>query len=79
MLFRKQKCLPLSATSTQVSNLQAKLFRVGATFEMRTVPYRIHLLIDNIIMHDKVYIQNQTEWGESKTAERLIKREAEHR
>jgi hypothetical protein len=44
---------------------------------MRTVLYRIHLLIDNLIMHDKVYVWNQTEWGESKTAERQRKREGQ--
>jgi hypothetical protein len=44
---------------------------------MRTVLYRIHLLIDNMIMHDRVYIRNQTEWGESKTAERPREREGE--
>ncbi len=53
------------------------LFCVGATFEMRTVLYRICLLIDNMIMHDKVYIQNQMVWGESKIAERQRKREVE--
>ncbi len=52
-------------------------FYVGATFEMRTGLYGIHLLIDNMIMHDMVYIRNQTEWGESKTGERQRKREAE--
>ncbi len=52
-------------------------FCVGATFEMRTVLYRIRLLIYNLIMNDKVYIQNQTEWGECKTAERHRKREGE--
>ncbi len=30
-----------------------------------------------MIMHAKVYIWNQTEWGESKTAERQRKREGE--
>jgi hypothetical protein len=44
---------------------------------MRTVLYGIHLLIDSMIMHDKVYIWNQTEWGESKIAERQRKREGE--
>jgi hypothetical protein len=56
---------------------QTIFFHVGATFKMRTVLYRILLLIDNMIMHDKVYICNQTEWGESKTAERQRKREGE--
>jgi hypothetical protein len=31
-------------------------FHVGATFEMRTGLYGIRLLIDNMIMHDKVHI-----------------------
>jgi hypothetical protein len=44
---------------------------------MRTVLYGIHLLIDNMIMHNKVYIQNQTARGESKIAERQRKREGE--
>jgi hypothetical protein len=30
-----------------------------------------------MIMHDKVYIQNQMVWGESKIAERQRKRESE--
>jgi hypothetical protein len=41
---------------------------------MRTVLYEICLLIDNLIMHGKVYIRNQTEWGE-KTAERERQRD----
>ncbi len=45
---------------------------------MRTVLYGICLLINNMIMHDKVYICNQTMWGESKIAERQRKREAEN-
>jgi hypothetical protein len=44
---------------------------------MRTVLYRIRLLIDNMIMHEKVHIQNQMAWGESKIAERHRKREGE--
>jgi hypothetical protein len=44
---------------------------------MRTVLYGIHLLIDMVIMHDKVYIRNQMEWGESRIAERQRKRESE--
>ena len=44
---------------------------------MRTVLYGIHLLIDKVIMHNKVYIQNQMEWGESRIAERHRKREGE--
>jgi hypothetical protein len=44
---------------------------------MRAVLYRICLLIDNMIMHDKVYIPNQMAWGESKIAERQRKREGE--
>jgi hypothetical protein len=44
---------------------------------MRTVHYGIRLLIHNMIMHDKVYIWNQTARGESKIAERQRKREGE--
>jgi hypothetical protein len=44
---------------------------------MRTVLYIICLLIDNVMMHDKVYICNQMEWGESRIAERQRKREGE--
>ena len=42
---------------------------------MRTTLCRIHLLIDNMIMYDKVYIWKQTVWGESRIAERQKKRE----
>jgi hypothetical protein len=52
-------------------------FRVGATFEMRTVLYGIQLLIDRVIMHDKVYIRNQMEWGKSRIEERQRKTERE--
>jgi len=44
---------------------------------MRTVLYGIRLLIDNMIMHDKVYIHNQTAWVESKIVERQRKKERE--
>jgi hypothetical protein len=44
---------------------------------MRTVLYGIHLLIDNMIMHDKVYIRKQMAWGESKIAERQRQRDGE--
>ncbi len=44
---------------------------------MRTVLYGICLLIDKVILHDKVYIWNQMEWGESRIVERLTKREGE--
>jgi hypothetical protein len=44
---------------------------------MRTTLYGIHLLIDNMEMHNRVYIWNQTVWGESKIAERQRKREGE--
>jgi len=42
---------------------------------MRTVLYEIHLLIDNLIMHSKVYIRNQTEWGEKTERERERQRD----
>ncbi len=35
---------------------------------MRTTLYGIRLLIDNMIMHDRVYKRKRTEWGESKIA-----------
>jgi hypothetical protein len=44
---------------------------------MRTLLYGISLLIDKVIMHNKVYMRNQTEWGESRIAERQRKREGE--
>ncbi len=50
-------------------------FCVGATVEMRTTLYRICLLIDNKIMHDRVYIRKRTVWGESKITEKQRKRE----
>jgi hypothetical protein len=37
---------------------------------MRTVLYRMGLLIDKVIMNNKVYIRNQMEWGESWIVER---------
>jgi hypothetical protein len=49
-------------------------FRVGATFEMRTTLCGIHLLIDNMIMNNRVYIRKQTVWGESKIVERQRER-----
>jgi hypothetical protein len=42
---------------------------------MRTVLYRICLLIDNMIVQQKVYIRNQTAWGESKIVDIQRKRE----
>ncbi len=56
-------------------------FCAGATFEMKTVLYGIRLLIDNMMMHDKVYIWKQMAWGESKIAETEKERgrEAERR
>ena len=45
-------------------------FRVGATFEVRTVLYKICLFNDKMIMHDRVYIQNQKLRGDNITAER---------
>jgi hypothetical protein len=49
---------------------------------MRTVLYRIGLLIDKVIMNNKVYLRNQMEWRESRIVERQKRereREAEHR
>ncbi len=56
-----------------------KCFRVGATFEMRTVQYRIHLLIDKLEIHDRIFISKQFVQGESKTAERQKERDCERR
>jgi hypothetical protein len=44
---------------------------------MRTVLYGICLLIDKVIMHNKAYIRNLMEWGESRIVERQRKREGE--
>ncbi len=44
---------------------------------MRTTLCRIHLLIDNMIMHDRFYIRKKMLWGESKIAERQRKREGD--
>jgi len=54
-----------------------KCFRVGATFEMRTVQYRIRLLIDKLKIHDRVFISKQFVRGESKTVERQKERDCE--
>ncbi len=50
---------------------------IGETFKMRTTLCVICLLIDNMIMQDRVYLQKQTLWGESKIGERQRKREGE--
>jgi hypothetical protein len=52
-------------------------FRVGATFEMRTVLYGIRLLIDKVETHDRVFISNNFCGEEGKTAERQRERERE--
>jgi hypothetical protein len=44
---------------------------------MRTTLCGIHLLIDNMITHDRVYIQKKMLWGESKIEERQRKREGD--
>jgi hypothetical protein len=49
-------------------------FHVGATFEMRTTLCKIHLLNDNEIMYDRIFISNQKMRGESKTAGRQKER-----
>jgi hypothetical protein len=54
-----------------------KCFHVDATFEMRTVQYRICLLIDKLEIHDRVFISKQFVQGESKTAERQKERDCE--
>ncbi len=42
---------------------------------MRTVLYRIRLLIAKVEMRDRVFITKQFKWGDSKTAERQKERE----
>ncbi len=42
---------------------------------MRTVQYGIHLLIDRVEMHDRVFISKHIMRGESKTAERQKERQ----
>jgi hypothetical protein len=44
---------------------------------MRTVLYRIRLLIDKMEIHDRVFILNNLCGGESKTAERQKERQCE--
>ena len=44
---------------------------------MRAVLYGIHLLIDKLEIHKRVFISKQFVWGESKTAERQKERECE--
>jgi hypothetical protein len=50
-------------------------FRVGATFEMRTVLYGIRLLIDKLKLVDRVFISNIESGEESMIAERQRERE----
>jgi hypothetical protein len=54
----------------------AECFRVGATFEIRTVLYRIRLLIDKLEMIDRVFISNFENRGVSKIAQRERERES---
>ncbi len=44
---------------------------------MRTVLYKIRLINDSVIMHDRVFISKQIMRGESKTAERQKERVCE--
>ncbi len=55
--------------------VHASHFRVGATFEMRTVLYGIRLLIDKVEIHDKVFTSKHLMQGERKTEERQKERE----
>jgi len=50
---------------------------MGATFQMRTVLYEIHLFNDRVIMHNRVFISKQNMRGESKTEERQKERVCE--
>ena len=62
---------------TQISdNCESILFRIGTTFEMRTVLYKICSFNDKLIMHYRVFISKQIMWGEGKTAERQKERES---
>jgi hypothetical protein len=38
---------------------------MGATFQMRTVLYEIHLFNDRVIMHNRVFISKQIMRGET--------------
>ncbi len=69
---------PLSVRIPCISirNFSNKLC-IGATFEMRTALCEMHISIDNMIMHDRVYIWNQKLWGESRIVERQKERECE--
>jgi hypothetical protein len=44
-------------------------FRIGATYDMRTVLYEIRLFNDELVMQDRVFISKHFMRGESKTAE----------
>jgi hypothetical protein len=50
-------------------------FCIGATYEMRTVLYKIRLFNDELVMQDRVFISKHFMRGESKTAERQKERE----
>jgi hypothetical protein len=49
---------------------------IDVTFEMRTVLYGIHLLIDNMKLLDRVFISKQDCGEESRIAKRQREREA---
>ncbi len=63
------------AFPTDDAYVHASHFHVGATFEMRTVLYGIHLLIDKVEIHDKVFTSKHLMQGKRKTEERQKERE----
>jgi hypothetical protein len=52
-------------------------FRIDVTFEMRTVLYGIHLLIDDMKMSDRIFISNRDCGEEKRIVERQRDRERE--
>jgi len=50
---------PFLSCLSKTRSLSLKWFCIGATFEMRTVLYEIHLFNDKVIMHDSFSYQNK--------------------
>ncbi len=67
-------CVPKDHREQTCIN-SALYFCLGATFEMRTVLYRICLLIDKVKTYDRVFISNNFCGEGSKTAERQKEKE----
>jgi hypothetical protein len=53
------KCYDISAFLSLNCFCIKDHFCIGATFEMRTVLYEIHLFNDKLVMHDRVFISKQ--------------------